>query len=133
METSKMYKITDGGKAAAGFHNEYNDCAVRAVAIACELPYADAHKKLKAHGRKDGKTTYGFVAFVDKKIKTEKKLKPAKKKASLGTLATFIKTNPKGTFIACKRGHAFAVIDGIVHDSFKVKPGSHVKMAWKIK
>jgi hypothetical protein len=128
-----MYNITDGGKTKDGFHHEHNDCAVRAVAIACEIPYKEAHAKLKAHGRKDRGTTYNFVGFVAKKIKTQKKLKPTKGKASLGTLATFLKNNPKGTYIACKRGHAFAVVDGVVNDSWKVKMGSHIKFAWKVK
>lgn len=35
-----------------GFH-EANDCAVKAVAIACDVPYAVAHAACKKFGRKD--------------------------------------------------------------------------------
>lgn len=37
---------------------EYNDCAVVAVTIACNVPYADAHKVLAGLGRKKRRGTY---------------------------------------------------------------------------
>jgi hypothetical protein len=37
---------------------ETNDCAVKAVALACEVDYATAHAMLKKNGRKDRKGTY---------------------------------------------------------------------------
>jgi len=40
--------------------NETNDCAVKAVALACDVPYAVAHAELKRQGRKERKGTYIF-------------------------------------------------------------------------
>jgi len=40
--------------------NETNDCTVKALAIACELPYSTAHALLKAKGRKD---RHGFHMY----------------------------------------------------------------------
>lgn len=37
---------------------ENNDCAVKAVAMACNVPYATAHATLAQLGRKRGKGTY---------------------------------------------------------------------------
>lgn len=37
----------------ASIRNEYMDCAVKTVAVACDVPYATAHATLKALGRKD--------------------------------------------------------------------------------
>ena len=37
--------------------NENNDCAVKAVALVCDVTYADAHAKLKELGREDGEPT----------------------------------------------------------------------------
>lgn len=38
-------------------HNETNDCAVKAVAAACNVPYADAHRVMKNLGRQDRRGT----------------------------------------------------------------------------
>lgn len=36
----------DGGRAAAGFAASTTDCAIRAIVIAAELPYAHVHRQL---------------------------------------------------------------------------------------
>jgi len=39
-------------------HGETNDCAVKAVSLACEVPYGVAHNTLRSFGRVFGEGTY---------------------------------------------------------------------------
>jgi hypothetical protein len=41
-----MWVPDDGGRQAAGFKGATGDCVVRAIAIACELPYAEVYDAL---------------------------------------------------------------------------------------
>lgn len=45
------FTYNDGGRSAAGYRGEARDCAVRAIAIAAELPYQRVYKAL-AHIQK---------------------------------------------------------------------------------
>src|SRR6266576_7334480 len=49
--------VTDGGMAQEGFLNEYNDCAVRALALSTGITYRKAHTFLAVEGRRDRKGT----------------------------------------------------------------------------
>ncbi len=40
--------IDDGGRAAAGFTGEANDCVVRAIAIATQKPYTEVYAAINA-------------------------------------------------------------------------------------
>lgn len=37
-----------------------NDCSVKALAIACNVPYGDAHRTMQMNGRKTNKGAYGY-------------------------------------------------------------------------
>lgn len=41
-----MWAADDGGREAAGFAGQAGDCVVRAIAIACETPYAEVYRAL---------------------------------------------------------------------------------------
>lgn len=43
---------------------ENNDCAVKAIAVVCEVSYDEAHAALKAAGRKDRGTTHFDAIFT---------------------------------------------------------------------
>jgi hypothetical protein len=43
------WTFNDGGRAAAGFKGTTGDCAVRAIAIACEMPYVEAYALVNEH------------------------------------------------------------------------------------
>jgi hypothetical protein len=43
---SKQYKYNDGGRKAAGLKTK-TDCGIRAMAIACQIPYSEARERLK--------------------------------------------------------------------------------------
>ena len=42
---------------------ENNDCAVKAIALACNVPYATAHATLAQLGRKKGRGTYRTLSY----------------------------------------------------------------------
>jgi hypothetical protein len=48
------------------------------------------------------------------------------------TLARFIAEHPTGRYLVIRRGHAFAVVDGRVHDWGTGRTGarSRIRMAW---
>lgn len=130
------YVIVDPRKDAVGFSHEQNDCSVRAIQIALNIPYSEAHHIIKTKtGRRDKGACYGFSSFVEKNIQYIKKLdpKPWKNEEKIGTLSKFIKNNPTGTWILRKNGHVFTVIDGVVYDSWNPGPKTQIKQAWQIK
>ena len=43
----------DGGRKAAGYKGSTGDCATRAIAIACEIPYQDAYELVAEIGSRD--------------------------------------------------------------------------------
>lgn len=45
------FQFNDGGRAAAGFKGPAGDCAARAIAIACQMPYAEAYALVNEHAR----------------------------------------------------------------------------------
>ena len=117
----------DGGKTSYGFYHEKDDCVVRAVANAYEIPYDWAHAKLKNLGRVDSKPTYnlphkmkkiGYKFHIDRPHMTIK---------------TFLKKYKTGNYIVRIRNHAFAVKNGVLHDSFIPRLGSHITNVWLIK
>ena len=107
------------------------DCAVRAVAIAMDIPYAKAHALLRAHGRKLKQRTAVFIIsnVVTEHCPTAERryYRPFKL-----TVANFAKLNAKGRYVLFIRGHFFAIVDGTVH-SFKSHATARVIWAWEIK
>lgn len=41
------YQYHDGGRMEAGFKGISGDCGIRAMAIACQIPYVEARKRCK--------------------------------------------------------------------------------------
>ena len=118
-------KLHDGGKKAAGFDWENRDCAVRAISLFADRSYATVHQMLKQAGRKDKRGTYSqHIAGVIKSL-TDVPLIPVNKTQDKAgryvnqlTLNQLIKQNQKGRLVVLTRGHALAVIDGVIHDTF---------------
>jgi len=134
-----MFKKTLSGRKECGYTHETNDCGVRALAEASNITYAESHTFWSKLGRSDRGGVY-FTWFDDflsnnnnevfgKKVtkitvpyhqsETHKwdndKWEYVRHTKRLN-VKTFIQQNPKGRYIILSRGHAKAIIDGVVHD-----------------
>ena len=142
--TQYAYQCSDGGKAQCGLTHERNDCTVRTLAIAAEIPYKEAHSLLASFGRKDGKG-FAFGNLDGETVNGYKVelhvIKPVKVMAKSSFYnVEYVKAFKRPTlkaFLAsdeAKRerlaitvpSHIFAVIDGVVHDSYKVGSSKRV-------
>ena len=123
-------------------YNEHNDCSVRAVMTVTGSTYKAAHTLLAEDcGRPNrrGVSSYNFTRRMDQGEVLGSKLERVKgigyqwePNAKRITLAKFIQQNPVGTFLLGKRGHAFAVVDGVLVDTWRVGPRALVNRAWKV-
>ena len=130
----KPVQISDGGRASSQ-PQERLDCVVRGIAIAAGIEYAMAHAMLKVAGRKDRcRTKHPALA----KIMTDMLangingmvVKPA---GDCGiTVKRYVEEHSTGRYLLGRRGHIFAVIDGVIHDlSHDVKPKGRVNRAYR--
>ena len=127
-----------------GFKNERNDCTVHALANSTGCSYKDAHACAELAGRKRtrGTRSYNVVNMAQKlglatftKIGLWKGgMMPVGSQARYPTLTEVLKRFPKGRYYARKRGHAFAIVDGVIVDGSvgQVGPRTRVKDLWKV-
>ena len=104
---------TDGGLAESGIVDR-NNCTVRALAIAANVPYKFADEIATKAGRKRNKGMHTFKLMQHASISGIKS-----QSSGLGrsiTVARFLQLNPQGRFVCRISKHAFAVVDGVIHD-----------------
>ena len=105
-----------------------NDCSIRAMSCATGCSYEQASVLYSAAGRTLKK---GTEVFITAQV-CEQWLKMYEVSAGM-QLAMFIVMHPKGRFILHVRGHALALVDGVVHDwKDKTKPSANVVKAWRV-
>jgi len=93
------------------------DCVVRAFAVAAEISYDLSHDLCAKHGRKFRKGTYDHtIQKVAVHELAMTRIDCGRVWAPTMTLRQFIEQNPVGRFMMIRPRHAFAVIDGVVHD-----------------
>ncbi|HCH32649.1 MAG TPA: hypothetical protein DE045_06895 [Oceanospirillaceae bacterium] len=95
-------------------HNETNDCTVKAVAIATNLPYKLAHAKLAEAGRPNRKGTYRPMyrkVMEDLGFSVTDIHTPAK---TVATIERYL--NPAKRYVITVRGHALAAANGKIED-----------------
>jgi hypothetical protein len=51
--SAPRFTLNDGGRAAAGFRGKAGDCAVRAIAIGCGLPYQEAYDAINTQAERE--------------------------------------------------------------------------------
>lgn len=121
----------DGGRLAAGFSGKAKDCAVRAIAIASEIPYREVFDKIKylsdeihmdgsdvEHGvyrevSRDFLTSLGWVWKATMKIGSGCKVHLRDGELPMGR-------------IVCKVSHHLvAVIDGVIQDTHDCSRGGN--------
>ncbi len=134
-KASGLLVLSDGGKSEAGFGSERNDCTVRAVAVACEVPYRTAYTFMSQMGRKRNKGAYfhGIITRTNgllfgKRVVPDNYIKPAR------GLKTFLLRNPqlrRGTWMLHSTHHVSVLRDGKLIDSFDSSRKTF-NGAWKV-
>jgi hypothetical protein len=134
-----MFKKTLSGRTECGYEGETNDCGVRALAEAANITYAESHSFWSKLGRQNKNGVYfkwldsflesndGYcfgkqvteTIFPFHKHETHKwddNKQEYIRHTKRMNVKTFIQQNPTGRFIVLSRGHAKAVVDGVIHD-----------------
>lgn len=112
------------------FTKEKLDCTVRAVMTAAEIDYPAAHSLLAYAGRKYRHKMNSFKTFMNASPLGTYRVREMKVAAT--TLNQFIQDHGQGRYIVRKRGHVFAVIDGVVYDRFSQAPRVRIKNVWEL-
>jgi hypothetical protein len=95
-------------------YRERADCAVRALAVAADVPYAEAHAALAEAGRKRGRGTYHntLVSAISALGREATRVRP-ERPLTMKSVAEYYAT---GRYIICVRGHFAGLAHGEVHD-----------------
>jgi hypothetical protein len=132
-----MWVADDGGRAATGFSGKTGDCVVRAIAIACELPYAEVYQALHKATLADTvllrrlQRRYGARAHAHASPRTGVHRRvydrylaargwvwtPTMKIGHGCTVHLCAEELPSGRLIVRLSRHMCAVIDGVIHDT----------------
>lgn len=125
---SRMKKDTTAYTAPVDW--DKNDCSIRALAVACGVPYAVASVAFSVTGRRvKGATELDITSKLHEEFLDMTRVRSAEGM----DLETFCLVAPKGAYVVHKKGHAFAVIDGIVHDwESTTKPSTMVLRVWRV-
>ena len=129
------WQYDDGGRRAAGFRGDADDCVTRAIAIATQVPYREVYDAINAVAKaeKTRRGKIGFAAATGRGSSARKGvLKRTSKEyiASLGwawtptmrigsgcTVHLRADELPRGRLIVSVSRHLCAVIDGVIHDT----------------
>ena len=112
-------------------HNKHKkNCTVLALAYSVNISYQEAFELAKQAGRKDNKGFHSkkLIAYANKTLKGSRFYKI---KRSPITVQKFCKKYPHGSYYVRKRGHAYAIVDGVVYDKLQPKPRERILEAWK--
>lgn len=139
----KYIKADSRGATAGGL--EHNDCTVRALANASGMDYFDAHNLLSKHGRKKrcgAKFTtmhkaYDEAGFVLNSVhgttgqaKFVSRITQREAEAGI-TLGKILPKLAFGEYIVNVTGHAVAVVNGKLIDTFDNPAGKRVVAVFK--
>lgn len=109
---------------------ETRDCTVVSLAEVCRLDYLEAHKIMRERFKRQNKRGVSVDKFAE--ILSEYTIKKGPydwdNKIPLGQ---FCKKHPVGRYFVVVRGHALAVIDGVIYDH-SYKPRRMVVGAWRV-
>lgn len=121
----------DGGRADAGFRGTAGDCVARAVAIAMEIPYADAYAFVAdvnaSHGAarsaRDGVSARALKSLRTLLVARGWTWTPTMRVGSGCTVHLRDGELPDGRLIVRVSGHLCAVVDGMIHDTYDPSRG----------
>jgi|SRR5262245_5470927 len=126
--TTGRYVIDDGGRQAAGFKGEADDCVVRAIAIALALPYADVYRDMNLHidlterlraGRRPSSSRTGVKKPTIQSFLADRGWiwTPTMFIGSGCTVHLRADELPTGRLIVSVSKHIVAVLDRVIHDT----------------
>jgi hypothetical protein len=126
--------------AANGGEKEVRACTVHALSIVAQIPWGEAQALLRAAGRQankgfniDGAARNGKVAGY-----TFTNVMPMNEAGwpVPQTLARFVRLHPRGRYYvttgARRRAHAFAIVDGKLHDWLRTAKLARINRAWTV-
>lgn len=113
------YIYNDAGKEYSKRPKQKNDCVVRAYAITTKTPYDDAYDLFKACGRESFKGTE--FKIIDKAYKGVSYYCSFSEHYGLPSIAQVLKLLKHGRYIVCLEIHVFAVINGVIHDTYPIE------------
>ena len=107
-----------------------NDCAVRALAVACGVSYATASAVYSARGRRlKAGTEVTLSAELCEQILEMKRVTLAEGLR----LEAFLEVAKTGSYMVRKAGHMFAVVEGVVHDwQSTTRENTKILGVWKV-
>lgn len=128
---SYMFEKSDAGRSQSRRPKQTNDCTVRALALARGIEYDSAYDLLANAGRKCAR---GFFLgdWLEGQPWAEKIRFPAIKGQRRMNPAAFTEQFKEGRYICRVSKHVFAVIDGVVYDTFESRPDRCIYTAWRI-
>lgn len=109
------------------FAHELRDCTVRALSNVLGTPYAKAHAYLKAQGRNDRETFSCYGAYIGLGLR-DFQLDGATARYRRLTVGQWLKSGKLPPRCIMRiNGHVFAVVHGVVLDTYPVYSGSRVR------
>lgn len=121
-------------------YKERNDCTVRALAAAMNISYDNAHDHMAKYGRKHRHGMYtgaicNALRALDWEVIDPFDLMNQVLGRDYGqiTINQLLKHRQKGRMYVLTRGHALAVVDGVVHDSHAPSKRTRVQLVLKPK
>ena len=124
--SSPPWVYSDGGRAAAGFSGNVDDCSARSIAIAMALPYERVHRELSQQ--------FGFSAdygmsqqAIHRYVFSYGWRWTSTKGMGHNSFYVYLREGnlPPGRIIARVENHVTAVIDGVIHDNHDPSEGGH--------
>jgi hypothetical protein len=122
----------DGSKYAA-LSTEQRDCSVRALSIATGRSYEECHQLFAQAGRTTGRGTSVKASRIVHEARLGLTPITTYREWGYPTLHYFAETHPTGRYILHTSTHAFALVDGVVHDwSNGAGSRQRIKRAWEV-
>jgi len=123
-------KIESTGYAAPSPFVDASDCSIRALAVACGLRYATASAVFASQGRAHGRGTDLLTTeLVHERLLAMRRVRAVES----WRLAHVAQMLSKGRYVLHKRKHAFALVDGVIHDwAGGTGPGTIVLRIWHV-
>lgn len=125
-----------------------NDCVVRAIANSFNMPYDEAHRLARKHGRRDNRgMPIGMLSSLLREVGAEcigvfgttiaagsfGRLFPETTKYRGVTVERAIKMCGTGSYMFHVRGHIFAVVDGEIVDNAPIPANCYVTAIFGVK